>query len=199
MSTEKSIPKNHYIDNARFLKELSIHLKEYKRAKRLGEELPRCPEYIGKCFKDIADGIGKLKSYAGYSFLEEMKSDAIINCLEYYHNFDPKNYNNPFGYFSQYVRWAFHRRIAYEQKKQYIKYKIAANSGILDEDLTDSEGNVINSPGTFDNILEFIDTYEAKMEERKAAKKKDVKVKDDRRKESRTSRTSGRPSKKRAG
>ncbi len=165
-------PQNHYVDNAKLLKELKEHLRERKRAEKEHREIPQIPYYVAKSFIDIADGIGKLKSYRNYSFLNEMKGDAILNCMLYYHNFNYRKYSNPFAYFSQFTRWAFHRFIKREAKAQYVKYKIASNAGLLDQGLTDSDGNTILSVGTFDNINDFISHYEKKMAEEKIAKSK---------------------------
>lgn len=201
--------KRHYVDNKKFLQDLTVHLKQYKKAKRLGEPLPKCPDCIGKCFVDIANGLAKLPSYNGYSFKTEMVGDAVENMIMYYHNFNPKLYNNPFGYFSKIARWAFHRRIKKEAKAQYIKYKYAANSGLLDdENLTDSDGNVINNRGVFDNISEFIKDYEFKLEREKLEKKKKEslkkaelkrKRKQDVTGKTRSARTNSRPSTKSSG
>ena len=162
----------HYVDNERLYAELKQHLVLRRRAEKEGVLPPKLPHYVGKSFKDIADGIGKLKSYRNYSFLNEMKGDAILNCMLYYHNFNYRKYKNPFAYFSQFTRWAFHRFIKREAKAQYVKYKIAANAGLLDQGLADSDGNAILSTGTFDNINDFIANYERKMAEEKIAKSK---------------------------
>lgn len=166
------LPSNHYVDNQRLLKELTVHLKERKQAMKKGEPIPQIPYYVAYAFIEIAEGLAKLKSYRNYSFVNEMKGDAIENCMQYYHNFNPRKYKKPFAYFSQFARWAFHRRIAREAKAQYVKYKTAANAGLLDQGLTDSDGNAIISTGTFDNINEFITSYEKKMAEKKIAKSK---------------------------
>jgi hypothetical protein len=167
----------HYVDNEQLYEELKQHLKLRKRAEKEGIEPPKLPYYVAKSFVDIADGIGKLKSYRNYSFLPEMKGDAILNCMLYYHNFNHRKYKNPFAYFSQFTRWAFHRFIKREARAQYTKYKIAANAGLLDQGLTDSDGNALMSSGTFDNINDFIANYERKMAEEKIAKSKPKGVK----------------------
>jgi hypothetical protein len=171
MEEKNKIPDNWYVDNDRLLKELTIHLREYRKAVKAGLTPPPVTPYIGECFLNIAYGLAKLNSYSGYSFKHEMISDAIENCVMYYHNFNPRKYKNPFGYFSQFCRWAFHRRIAKEARQQYVKYKLAANSGLLDDEtLTDSDGNAITNAGVFDNISDFIKNYEAKMAEKKSKK-----------------------------
>ena len=52
-----------------------------------------------------------------------MISDGIENCLNYLDNFDPSISSNPFSYFTQIVFFAFLRRIQFESKQTYVKFK----------------------------------------------------------------------------
>ena len=45
----------HYVDNQRFLEEMTKYQQERKRGKDKGEEPPPCPEYIGECFIKIVN------------------------------------------------------------------------------------------------------------------------------------------------
>ena len=87
----------------------------------------------------------------------------------YFRNFDPTKSNNPFAYFTQIIYFAFLRRITREKKQLYVKYKATEQFGILDEGemFEDSEGNMQQFQ-MYDNIAEFIHTFE----ENKKAKKK---------------------------
>jgi hypothetical protein len=109
--------------------------------------------------------------------VDEMKSDAIENCLMYFDNFNSEKYSNPFAYFTQIVYYAFHRRINKEEKIRYIMYKKFQES-VLDTSSTelmqDSEGNHLITPLVYDNINDFIGNFEkreaVKKEKRKQAK-----------------------------
>ena len=87
--------------------------------------------------------------------------------------FNPEKSTNPFAYFTQIIYYAFLRRIMKEKKQLYVKYKATEQFGILDENemLEDTDGN-IRQFQMYDNIAEFIYTFE---ENRK--KKKDIKAK----------------------
>lgn len=162
--------KKNYIDNALFLKEMISYKKAINRAKRNKEPEPRIPEYVGKCFMLIAENLSHKPMFLYYTFRDEMVADAIENCVMYAYNFDAKKSKNPFAYFTQIVYYAFLRRIQREKKQLYVKYKSYETDGITDEhnQLQSSDG----SPKQFDlydNIAEFINTFEV------AQKKKDTK------------------------
>jgi hypothetical protein len=111
-----------------------------------------------------------------------MISDAIENCLTYIHNFDPDKSRNPFAYFTQIIYYAFLRKIQKEKKQLYIRYKALENSDIFG-DLLVSESNqssnedrtsisTIGIPKLYDNMKEFITTFEETAQNKKNTKKK---------------------------
>lgn len=169
--------KNHYVDNERFLAEIVDYKERCKIAANEGKEKPRLPEYIGKCIFLIAENLAHKPRFMNYSYVDEMKSDAIENCLMYFDNFNSEKYSNPFAYFTQIVYYAFHRRINKEEKIRYIMYKKFQES-VLDTSSTelmqDSEGNHLITPLVYDNINDFIGNFEkreaVKKEKRKQAK-----------------------------
>jgi hypothetical protein len=104
-----------------------------------------------------------------------MIADGIENCLMYFRNFDPDKSKNPFAYFTQIIYFAFLRRIMKEKKQLYIKYKATQQFGILDEGemYEDAEGNMKQFE-LYDNISEFIETFEQNREKKKKIKIKGV-------------------------
>jgi hypothetical protein len=164
--------KENYVDNALFLKELKKYRVLCLKAKRQGRERPRMSEYLGTCFLKIANHIGTKNNFKAYTYLDDMISDGIENCLVYVHNFNPAKSSNPFGYFTTIVHYAFIRRIQREKKHTYIKYKLmqkalidgdtAVNSGPLMPDST-----ILN----FENVQEFITKYDDHSKSRQARRR----------------------------
>lgn len=113
----------------------------------------------------------------GNSFKEEMQSDAIENCCNYFENFDPNKSSNPFSYFTQIAWYAFLRRIAKEKDQMYIKYKVTENFGVLDEaeilELSNGESQQLE---LYDNMYDFIKQYEDNKIKKKESKKKGLEV-----------------------
>lgn len=170
-------PKNHYVDNVRFLEEIVEYKKKCKDAESKGLEKPRLSEYIGKCIFMIAENLARKPRFMNYSFVDEMKSDAIENCFLYFDNFDSDKYSNPFAYFTQIIYFAFHRRISKEEKNRYIIYKKFQESVLDTSDaslMVDSDDNHMISTQMYDNLNEFIRKFETR-ESAKKEKRKQVK------------------------
>jgi hypothetical protein len=163
----------HYVNNADFLAALISYRAACDAAKEAGKEEPIIPNYIGECFLKIANHLSRKPNFISYSFREEMICDGIENCIMYFRNFDPTKSSNPFAYFTQVIYFAFLRRIQKEKKQLYVKYKATEQFGILDsgEMYEDSDGNMKQFV-LYDNISEFIQTFEEKKKEKKKTKAK---------------------------
>jgi hypothetical protein len=165
--------EKHYVNNADFLKALIDYKTACDTAKAECKEDPIVPNYIGECFLKIANHLSRKPNFISYSFREEMVCDGIENCIMYFRNFDPIKSSNPFAYFTQIIYFAFLRRIQKEKKQLYVKYKATEQFGLLDEGemYEDAEGNMKQFV-LYDNLSEFIQTYEAKKNEKKKTKLK---------------------------
>jgi hypothetical protein len=156
-------PANNYIDNVEFTRQLIEHKNRILEAERLGLPKPRANNYIGDCFLKIANNLAKRPNFFSYSYKDEMISDAIENCILYYENFDPDKSNKPFAYFTKICWYAFVRRIAKEKKQQYVKYKASESFGVLgEEEMEELDDATRAQIQIYDNMYEFISTYEEK-------------------------------------
>lgn len=164
----------HYVDNKKFYEEIVKHQQKCKDAKEAGKEEPRISNYLGECIYKMAEKISYMPKFVNYSFREEMVSDAIENCIVYFHDFNPEKYTNPFAYFTQVIYYAFLRRISKEEKDRYIKYKYFQETIIHTGDterLTDVDGNNLVPAQMYDNLNTFMSRFEAKEEEKKRKRK----------------------------
>ena len=171
MSTKK---QKHYINNPDFLKALIEYKAACKEAKKNKKPDPAIPNYIGECFMKIAEGLSHKPNFINYTYRDEMMSDGIENCLQYFNNFDPSKSKNPFAYFTQVIYFAFLRRIQKEKKQLYVKYKATEQFGILDEgEMMEFDDGTTVQFEMYDNIAEFIENYEdAKKNKKDLANKK---------------------------
>jgi hypothetical protein len=161
----------HYINNEDFLKALVDYKTKCEDAKTQGLGKPTIPNYIGECFIKIAEGLSHKPNFINYTYRDEMMADGIENCLMYFENFDPTKSKNPFAYFTQVIYYAFLRRIQKEKKQLYVKYKATEQMGILDEfEMMESEDGTTRQFELYDNIAEFIETYEDAKQAKKDAK-----------------------------
>ena len=119
----------HYVDNKKFLAEMTKFRAKVIRAKDSGRKRPMVTNYIGECFLKIANHLSFKPNFVNYMFKEDMISDGIENCVQYIHNFNPEKSQNPFAYFTQIIHYAFLRRIQREKRQLEIKNKILERSG----------------------------------------------------------------------
>jgi len=163
--------QKHYINNEDFLKALTDY--KVKKKNCLDNNLPEppIPNYIGECFMKIAEGLSHKPNFINYTYRDEMMSDGIENCLMYFANFDETKSKNPFAYFTQVIYFAFLRRIQKEKKQLYVKYKATEMYGVLDEfEMMESEDGTTRQFELYDNIGEFIETYEVAKKTKKETK-----------------------------
>jgi hypothetical protein len=123
-----------YVDNDLLLAALIEYKKQVKEAEKLHLPKPRIPEYIGKCFLDIATKLSYKGNFMNYTYREEFVSDGVENSIQYMNNFDPAKSSSPFAYFTTIIIYAFIRRIKKEKKQTYVKCKYLENSNLLDDD-----------------------------------------------------------------
>ena len=121
--------KQHYVDNKKFLEEITKYRQEVDSAKLNDKEKPRITHYLAECFLKIATHLSYRPNFINYMFKEDMISDGVENCVEYIDNFDPAKSKNPFAYFTQIIYYAFLRRIAKEKRQMDIRDKLIEKSG----------------------------------------------------------------------
>ena len=131
----------HYVDNSKFLEEITRYRDSVLAAKAEGKQKPRVPNYIGECFLKIANHLAYKSNFINYTYREEMISDGIENCITYVDNFDPSKSKNPFAYFTQITYYAFLRRIQKEKRQQQTKYRYMRNFDVHDLITQDHDDN----------------------------------------------------------
>lgn len=172
--------EKHYVDNKKLFAVMAKYreaLDKYRLAQKKSKRKlkpPSIPEYVGECLLKIATKLSNKPNFANYTFREDMISDAIENCILYMHNFDPKKSQNPFAYFTQIIHYAFIRRIEREKKYSYTKYKYALHKAHQKEDYTTDAGESFDikdsSWTSYENVHDFIRTYEDKLARNRATK-----------------------------
>lgn len=151
--------KNLYINKIEFHNELVKYHNQPKDKKKISN-------YIGNCILMICNGLAKKPNFSGYTYIDEMVSDGIENCIMAIDSFDIHNdKKNPFWYFSKIAYYAFVRRIKSEHKQQYIKHK-NVQQFFLQGRIDDVEANELSDT--------IIGNFERKQREEKLKKVKNV-------------------------
>ena len=173
--------KEHYVDNKKFLQAIIDYQKAIVEAEAQDKEVPRVPTYIAECLMNIAEHISHRPNFVNYTYREDMIYDGVENSLRYMHNFDPEKSNNPFGYFTKIIWFAFLRRIEKENKQQYTKYKLIQqmNVTLVTSDKQDHDvvrhafgDSSIYNDYSEDVINKFIDDFEEKHKKDKESNAK---------------------------
>lgn len=177
-------PSKHYVDNKRFLACIIEYKQKLKNAREAGKPDPIIPDYAGECILKIAENLANRHySFSRYSYRDEMISDGIENCIKYFDRFDETKYSNPHTYFTTICWQANVQRINEEKKNKYIMYKSFEREMIhsSNSERFMQENSGLIDPEMYDNIAEYIESYEkkeAEKKEKRASKIKEKKVKD---------------------
>ncbi len=158
-----------YVDRSQFYEAMNDFYAQYVAAKSAGLPRPRPSNYIGKCITNIATNLARSHKYSGYSYKDEMISDAIENAIAYIHCFDPNKSKNPFAYFTRVTLYAFWRRISLEKGIQHKKY-IAMQLALLTNGDEVALGKDKEKMMIDFGIQDHIDEYEAKAKQKKDKK-----------------------------
>lgn len=149
---------------------------------------PEIGDYIGKCIIEIAKHVRFRPNFIGYTYNDDMESDAIFTCLQAVPKFNPDNTNNPFAYFTRTAIHSFLKRIEAEKKQQLIKGRMLSQ---LPMDVFTTRDDTLDNPDDFVNTyVEFMrdnesveDYFEKKRVIRKQ-KAKEAKAKKEKAKKS---------------
>lgn len=125
----KKKSKRKIVDNKKFTEELAKYVQEFKRMNpemKKPYNRPQASNYLGSCVMLIAKHFAQHPSFYGYSWKEEMISDAVENFIRYMHNFDETR-TNGHAYATMTMKRAFILRIKKEKKQSKVKNKIMMN------------------------------------------------------------------------
>ncbi len=139
--------KVNYVNN----KDLYAELTKFYNEKQSGQE-PQISNYLGKCILLMVENMALRPNFRNYSYIEEMKGDALERSVSSIKSFNPHKSNNPFGWLSRTIWNAFIKRIGDEKKQHALKHKNQLRLHLFDSsyEVNDvSDGVVAN----YDRIL----------------------------------------------
>jgi hypothetical protein len=187
---EPIAPKSrHYVDDAHLTSILGEWKNRYTENKNAGIDPPPLPEAVGEAILDMTEQMGRRHNFSGYSYLDEMKSEAMIHCVKYIHNFNPhantdnfkKKKISAFAYINMIIWRSFTHYIGVEKHQQYLKYKSFEHMGGMDafqdEEMATASGEEGESSGLSVGVLgaDFIQKareYEEQYLEKRVKKDK---------------------------
>lgn len=116
-----------YVDNDLLVKDVENYVNRYNAAKEKGEPQPKIPDTIGRAILKITEGMSQRNNFRGYTFIDEMRADAVLACVRAVPHFKVDRSSNAFGFFT-YCSWnAMVHRIKIEASKQRLKEAIMSD------------------------------------------------------------------------
>lgn len=117
---------SNYLDNQQLLADILSYQEKMRAAEASGKPHPKIPNSIGYAIERTASGIASRPNFRGYTYIDEMTRDAIVDCVRAVKLFDVNKLGkqgkpNPFGYFSRIIWYAFLTRISNEKRGQKAK------------------------------------------------------------------------------
>lgn len=164
----------HYVNNKTLLECIEKYQKQKNEAIQNNTALPKIPEYFGEAIIQIATRFSRRSNFIGYSFRDEMISDAIEHALVAADKFDPNKSSNPFSYITTMVYYSFIRRIAKEKRQSYIRSKLIQDMPIDSFDIQDhdDDNDFMNNYMAFiQSHQNFDDTQEKKVPKQKVVQR----------------------------
>lgn len=170
-----------YVNNAELLAEVTKYREDYDAwvESDYTTDKPVMSKELGEMIYKIATRAVYHQNYIKFpSIREEMVSGAILNCVKYGHNFNPKaetrsGYPNPFGYFTQICRNAYTQRIIAEKRQFLTKAK-----WVQSDEMRDQIEQVFAEAGdssSGDNIATMVRMYyNVELPERSSKEKTDI-------------------------
>lgn len=109
---DKNPKGKHYVTN----KEMIAELQKLAKTGVISERLHLI-------FYQMAEQIGTKGRFSGYTWIEDMVSDAYLKCCVVAHKFNAER-SNPFGYFTTVIIHYFWDALAGEKKQKNIKDRL---------------------------------------------------------------------------
>lgn len=110
----RKMRKKRYVNNRDMVRSLLAWQEEYRK-----DNTTPMPLYLIECFKKIIENLSHQCST--HTEVEDMKSNALVTCMSYGHNFDINESTNAFAYFTRYIKNAFAQ--IHNANKAFIDFK----------------------------------------------------------------------------
>lgn len=140
-ATKKKVSKkrrgsNNYLNNANLLEQIAESKKRWEKAKR-GINDPDLMPSAASCMTDelvkmimmLVERYAQKANWRGYTYIDDMKSDALVSLLNGTLKFDPEKSQNPFGYMTQIVTHSFLTTLEKEKRLRTIRDDILEQNG----------------------------------------------------------------------
>ncbi|WP_421876566.1 hypothetical protein [Pacificispira sp.] len=118
------------VRNADLIRELDLSRDRLDRNPDAGPGAAMTPE-LARMLDHMVWNYARKPNFNGYSYLDDMKADALVNLCRVWPKFDPsrQKYPNPFAYFTTCIHRAFLSVIEHEKKAATIRDDLMEQNG----------------------------------------------------------------------
>lgn len=113
----KRAPRN-YLSNYNLLEQIAISKSKNKMSNELVNMLTL-----------LCDRYATRGNFASYTYLEDMKMNALVNLCKTWSTFDADRSSNPFAYYTQTIKNSFIQYLKIEKKQRTIRDKLLVDYG----------------------------------------------------------------------
>lgn len=113
----KRAPRN-YLSNYNLLEQIAIS----KENKKMSNELL-------KMLTLLCDRFATRGNFSSYTYLEDMKMNALVNLCNTWSTFNAERSSNPFAYYTQSIKNSFIQYLKVEKKQRNIRDRLLVDCG----------------------------------------------------------------------
>ena len=106
------------------------HWKGTVEKGKFSKDHGRITEELGRMFLKLSDRYAQRSNWRGYTYIEEMKGQAILQLSQIGLQFDESKSENPFAYYTAAVTNSFTRVLNIEKKNQNIRDDMLEEAGL---------------------------------------------------------------------
>lgn len=134
-----------YTSKAGLQADLAAWVTARDAARVAGKTEPPVPNSIGTAILHICQRMSTRANFNGYTYLEEMVGDAVLDCTRAVRNYNVNRIEqNPFGYFSR-ISWnAMLRRIEVEGNQTKLKQELMFDENHIAFSIIEGDGASID-------------------------------------------------------
>lgn len=121
--TTEAIPerkrKKNYLNNADILIQFKLSMKKGQMT-----------DIFCHMMITLTDRYASKPRFAGYSYIDDMKSYAIMMIVRTWHKFNPEKSDNPFAFFTQCIKHSFFQYLNKEFRQRLIRDELLLDAGL---------------------------------------------------------------------
>jgi len=120
--------KKNYLNNASLIEEIMISKDTKTSNPNWTPAQCMTPKLVGM-LQMLVDRYSQKVNWRGYTYIDDMRSEAIVSLMQNALKFNPEKSQNPFGYYTQIVTHSFLTFLDKEKKVRRIKDTLLEQQG----------------------------------------------------------------------